>query len=255
MPYKLQYGSYPLPIAFLPVEEHITQDLGEKPVPRRPGASTQEPRETPRVFSVRGQFHEDTLAAWEQTKSDLINGLAEMTADFWFGRDDRYYKQAQVESISFSDPAEGRLYGVIATVGLAIKAARYPQAFGLVDYSPGLSPSGGTVPYPLVSGTARTLPVWSLTLGAGSGTVSLTNVTTGETCLVSRPGPFGGGDSILLNADGYIATRNGIAEAGLVDRQIPRLLPGNPGNNAIVCSVNGSVTVTALAVTFRGRWK
>jgi hypothetical protein len=252
MPYKLQFGTYPMPLALLPVEEGLTQDLGEKPVPRRPGASTQEPRETPRVLTIRGQFAADTLADWEAAKSDLLNGVAELTADLYFGRDDRYYKQAQLESISIGDPAEGRLYGVIATIGLTFKAARYPEAFGTTDYTPGLNTSGGTVPYPLSTGTAPTLPVWTITLGAGGGSVALTNLTTGETCYISRPAGFSGGDVVVLTRDGCSATRNGTPEAGLVDRQIPRLLPGN---NVIQCSVNGAVSVTGLAVTFRGRWK
>lgn len=252
--FKLEFAGYVFPSGILPVDESGQQDLAEQAVPRRPGANTQDGRRTPRTIGIRGEFHAATTSDWETAKSALLDAVIGVVGDLYHGRDDRFYKQAQLESFSISDPAEGRLYGVIGSVSLTFKAARYPESFGTTTYEPALAPSGGSVSYLAVQGDAYTLPRWTVEVGvAGEGTITLTNLTTGDTVLISRVGGFGGGDTIVLDRDGYYVERNGSAEDGIIDRRIPRL---KPGTNVIICSaIGGSLSVGVLEVAYEGRWK
>lgn len=254
MAFKLSFNGYDFESGILPVDESGQQDLAEQSVPRRPGSSTQDGRRTPRTIGIRGDFHADTIAGWEAKKSALLDAVIGVVGDLYHGRDDRHYKEAQLESFSISDPASGRLYAVIGSVSLTFKAARYPEAFGETTYSPALAPSGGSINYDTATGDAYSLPRWTIGVTASSdGTITLTNVTTGESVYIRRPGGFVIGDTIELDRDGYVVERNGTVEEGLVDRRIPRL---KPGNNVITCTVaGGSLSVGTLECDYEGRWK
>lgn len=251
--YRLRFGAYDLPTTLLPVDDGGGEDIQATDLPRRSGASTQEGRERSRTLVIRGQLHADTFDAWF-TALDTLLASCSGTADLWYGRDDRYFKDAQLESWGRSDPAEGRLWGIIASVSLQFVAARHVQPFGTATYTPALTAAGGTVTYSAAQGSADTYPLWTITIAdAGTGVLTLTNTTTGEVCTVAVPGAnFAAGDILTLDRLTGQGKRNGALLPGLYDRRIPRLVPGS---NTITLASGGTATIASLAVSYPGRFK
>lgn len=251
MAYLVKFKDYVFPAGFVPVSFGGGEDIAEQPLPRRAGSYTQEGRGTSRQLLIQGSFAAETLAAWEAQK-DAIMATCSGTGNLHFGRDDRYYKDAQLTNIGYSDPAEGRLYGVFGNLQLTFAAARYPEPFGTSVHSPALPATGGNINYS--QGTADTFPLWTITVGAGTGTLTLNNATTGEVCLITPPagGVWTAGTIIALNRDGNTCAINGVPTVGRFDRRIPRLAVGN---NLVLLSGNGTASPTAFSVSYAPRFR
>lgn len=252
--YLLQFGGYVLPTTIRYDGQKATLDLAEVELPRRAGAASQVGRMQPVTINVRGSLSSDTpsdlLALWGTVKANLITGYEKLFA----GRDDRYFI-AQVESITDSSK-DGRAYGTMMDVAITFKADD-PFAYdvaGIQTYNFPDPIGAGTVPN---DGTAdETLPVWTISgISAGAGTVTLTNVTTGESCTLS--GTFAVGDTIVLNRGwdatlgrDYTVKWNGTDQFGLLSGQIPMLVPG--ANEIAVSST--AVAVASVSCQWINRY-
>lgn len=247
MAYLLRFGSYDFPETLRPADENGGQDQADQPRPRGSGSVTQEGRREKTILQVRGELTADTPDELDALHQALKAACYAGKQDLYLGRDDRYYKDAQLKSFG-TTYNEGLTYGVWAAYSLTFEAAAHPEAFdALGSITTTLSATGGTVTN---EGDAPTLPTWTITLGgAGSGPITLTNSTTGETATLS--GALSGGDVIALSRDGYTVTRNNVAEFGLMDGRIPRLAAGN---NVVALTASGGVTVAALAVAYTPRF-
>lgn len=256
------FDGIPFPSGFVVGDEGSGQDAGETAVPRRPGTVTGDPRKVPVSLSIRGGWGAlDDLEAWKAIKTALMNACLGKKAILFAGDETRYYKDAYLESHSFGDPAEGRLYGILGTAVLNFKASDYPEAFGIDVHAPALATSGGSITYAGDQGDTYTLPIWTITLTLGGlGIITLANTTTGEVCTLSHPGTtaepdgFADGAVIVLDRDGYLVTVNGVLSPDVLDLRIPRL---KPGGNLITLAVDGSGsnTIGSLEVEYQGRWK
>lgn len=253
--WRLRFGSYDLPEGFTPVSITGGEDIAPSPLPRMAGAATQTGRVRERQIVLQGGWSASSLDNWETTRSAILNACRG-TGDLWIGRDDRYYKDAQLVDWSQGTPADGRLWAQLGTLQLVFLAAKHPILFDAATNTPSLSNTGGTVNYDSAKGDADTYPTWTITVNAGgTGVITLANSTTGETCTIQKPGGnFSSSDVIVLCGlpHAQVATLNGVSTPGLFKRRIPRL---QPGNNTITLSDSGSLTITSLACSYPGRWR
>lgn len=250
MNYLLQFGSYELPDTLRPDDAlAATFDVAEQERPRAAGSTSQLARAKSRVLPVKGEL---TLPVATDLHT-LIDTLKQNLAgygDLYYGRDDRYYRNTQVESLA-AQSKDGKTWGKFFAVSLAFRAFDPFQfdAAGIVT-SPLASTAGGTVAN---AGTVDGHPVWTITIGTGGvGTVTLANTTTGETATINAAAgtTFTTGDVIVLTRYGYTVTYNGTPTFSLLSGAIPRL---EPGNNTITCTA-ATVTVSALTCGFIKRY-
>jgi hypothetical protein len=200
-----------------------------------------------------GSWGADSLTDWETARDAILAGIPSR-GNLYVGRDDRYYKDAQLSTWSQSTPADGRLWAKLGTLQLPFLCAAYPHQFDSATNTPTLTNTGGTVNYSSSQGNRDTYPTWTITVNAGgTGTITLTNTTTGETCLLKKPDGtnFASSDVIVLDGLNRTAKLNGVILPGLHDRRIPRL---QPGSNNITLSDSGTLTITSLACSYPGRW-
>jgi hypothetical protein len=257
--YRLRFGTYDLPRSCRPAEDAPGSiETGRVARLRAPGSVTKEGRPGPRLLTVRGEWvspEVGSLDGFIEVADELIARCGDGKQDLWFGRDDRYYKNAQLLTPGLSYPKDGVTYGVFGVVTLTFEAADYPEAFGTVAHAPALASNGGTFTAQ-GDAPALALPTYTITINAGgSGPLTLTSTTTGEFCTVARPGgaAFVGGDVIVLDRDGCTATLNGVAIVGLWDRRIPHIACGR--SNTITLASAGTATVASLAVSYPPRYR
>ncbi len=248
MAYRLRFGAYDFPLTLRPAEEQGNQDLATQERPRGEGGISQVARRQGTTLPIRGELtapDADTLNTMHRAlKSAVYSGKQQL----WFGRDDCYYRDAQLKSFSTSYD-EGKLYGLWAAYSLTFEANDYPLAF---DVAPQTLPLGaGASPYTITPvGNASVLPTWTINVnGGGTWPISLSNQATGESC--SLIGTFAAGDVIVLTRNGYTVTRNGGAEFGLLSGRIPTLIPGP---NVVSLTAGGGVTLAAGSVSYTARW-
>jgi len=242
----ITFAGYTLPATIRPSDEDSGLDTAAQARPRGSGSVTQSGRREPTQLVAVGDIAAATPDLLDQAVQDLKAKLYAGYGDLYFGRSDRYYKQAQCRTFGHSTN-EGLLFGVVAEIKITFEAADYPEAFASSGATSALSAGGGTV---TVSGDAAVLPVWTITVGsAGSGPFTLSNAATGEAATLAPAdgSDFGAGDVIILTRDGYSVTRGGVEEFGLLDGRIPRLLAGA---NVVTLSAGGTATVSALSVTY-----
>lgn len=266
MAYELSFDGSDLSadgLSARPSSEQGGWETGATPRLRRSGSVTRPggPRQTGRRFTVEGEFTAADLAGFLALRDALVAKYAGRKGPLFFGRDDRYYKNATLvdDSCSYS---EGLSYGVFGVLSLQFAAEEYPEAFAAEEGEPAtptvetLTGTGGTIL--VVAGTAPALPAWTLTVGnagtGGGGVITLTNAGTGETMALSRvvDGGLVAGDVLVVDADGYSVTRNGVSAAGLLDRTVPRLKAG--AGNVITASVSLGGSLSALSVAYVPRF-
>ncbi len=128
MAYLLQFGTYVFPNTIRPSDESSGHDTAPQPLPRRSGALTQIGRREPTILQLRGDLTAATPDALDALEMALKAACYNGKQDLYFGRDDRFYKDAQLKSFSTST-MEGLTYGVIGTYAITFEAADYPEAF------------------------------------------------------------------------------------------------------------------------------
>ncbi|MCW3060590.1 MAG: Phage tail protein, partial [Capsulimonas sp.] len=142
------------------------------------------------------------------------------------------------------DTNDGMLYGVVSTITITLRAPD-PAWFDTANTTPTLSGAGGTI---VNAGTAPAKPRWTVTVGTGgTGTITLTNSTTGETATLS--GTFVTGDVIVIDRSAYNVTLNGATNFGLLGGRIPSL---DPGSNTITASAS-TISIASLACVYIAR--
>jgi len=254
--YKLSFGAFDLPRTFRPVDEPLSASTGQTERLRAPGSVAQAARLQARSLTVMGEFTGIDLDAFLAVRDEVVSRCSDGPQDLFFGRDDRFYRGAQLVSSGVSYPEDGVLYGVYGVISLSFECAD-PEAFSVSAHAPALGAGGGTF-LALGQSPALALPTWTITIGAGgSGPLRLANATTGEFCTVQKPGgaAFVGGEVITLDRDGAKGAVNGVSVSGLWDRKIPRLKCGQA--NTITLAPQGAATATAasLACSYRPRYR
>ena len=244
----IRFAGFDLPATIRPSEESLSLDTATQARPRASGSVSQKGRREvtslTAVGSLTADYPEDLDALVQALKAKVSSGYG----DLYFGRDDRYYKLAQCRTFSHST-ADGITFGAVADIRLTFEAADFPEAFGVTVKTPALSAGGGTI---TVLGDAAALPTWTITVGTGgTGTIILTNSTTGETAVLERTGGFLAGDILTLTRDGYLVKRNGVAEFGLLKLRIPTV---QPGANVISITHTGAVTAQSAAISYIPRF-
>jgi len=255
MNYQLSFGSYTFPATLMPASEASAQDLAAQQRPRASGAITQIGRREKTLLSIRGAIKGDTptdLASKHQAlKAAVYNGKQPL----FFGRDDRYFKDAQLASFG-SDYGGGPLFGLIANYSLTFEASDYPEAWDTSSTTVALSTgTGGTVAHS-PGGDSAALPVWTLTLGSApssTAVIALTNLRTGEAAQLDVSG-LASGNILTLTRDGYRVAVGGTSTPGILRGRIPTLVPDGSGPNNLVLTPVG-VTLSAASVTYYPRWK
>lgn len=259
---KVAFGSFNFPRTLLPDGEPGTQTLATVARPRadggRRGATI--PRRDGLVLSVRGEIIGSTPDALEATLSAIRGACYGRRADLWFGRDDRYYKNAVCTQVGVSHSEGGRLYGVLADVSLAFDCSEFPNPFAAgAAVTPALTGAGGAI---TVLGNAPAAPVWTLLIGSGGAAeakITLTNEATGETATLVPPvagSGFADGSTVVLNRANYRVYYPTIAveSFGIFDGIIPSLDPG-PGDNVISITTTGGVSVSTAGVFYTPRYR
>ena len=245
MAYRLRFGSYDFPGTMRPNGGDAPVDLAEQERPRADGSITQTGRRKSRSITLRGSITAGDADAL-QVIYDAMRAACSIgtVASLWFGRDDRYAK-AQVESWT-DDTEDGMFYGVVVNISIAFRLAD-PWWYATAATTTALTTTGGTV---TPGGNGPASPAWTVTIGTGgTGTVTLTNSTTGETATLS--GTFAGGDVIVIDRAAYTVTLNGVAAFGLLGGRIPSLAAGA---NTIAASAS-TVTISALSCAYTARYE
>jgi hypothetical protein len=220
----------PVSVALRPDGIDAPAELAEEMIPRRQGSVVQAALKKSRLLKLTGQVGGSGYTA-DQVQAILdalrstcmpINGVQEL----YIGRDDRfYYAQAESYTESYED---GVFYNVIADIAIGFRAAD-PDAYGALAASP---ITEGPVSVSLGSnsltpvGNSTTHPWWTITINAaGTGSIYLTNSTTGQVCVVT--GTFANADVILLDArlSSYGSYYNSVLDYGLFTGPIPDLWP------------------------------
>jgi hypothetical protein len=237
-------------------------DLAEQEIPRRQGSVVQAARKKSRLIKITGTIQQNTTADDLQTIVDALRAATSPLTGvqaLYAGRDDRYW-QAQRESFTESYGTGGEWYGKRAMVDMTFRAAD-PDAYAasagvpVTPTSVGLS-VGSTNVTP--TGDSATHPIYSLTMGSGTGLLTVSNSLSGETCNVS--GTFATSDVITLNAPegSYGSFLNGNLNYGLFTGAIPRLWPGvNPIAITIqlvdTATITGTPTGGSFTLTYGGQ--
>lgn len=245
--YRLSFGTYTFPETLIPSDEGYSYDTAAQARPRAPGAVTQIGRREPTLLTIEGGLTADTFDDLTSMETALKCALGAGKQNLFFGRDDRYYRDAQVKSVSNSDQ-QGATFGVISFWRITFEAADYPEPFGADTVGQSLS-SPDTVTN---LGDADALPTWTIGIGStGTGPLTLTNAATGESATVGDAGTtLTAGDVIVLNRDGYSVTWNGTPAFDLFDGRIPRLMTGD---NTITLTAGGTATA-GLVVEYAPRY-
>ncbi|BDI27982.1 hypothetical protein CCAX7_000330 [Capsulimonas corticalis] len=243
MSYLLQYGGYTFPGTMRPAGGEAPADLAEQERPRADGSSTQIARQKSRILTIRGEItaaDADSLnVIYEAMRAACAPG---QVAALYHGRDDRYV-MAQAEGWT-TDYSDGMLYGVVTAIAITFRA-KDPAWFDATATTPTLSSAGGTI---VNAGTAPSKPVWTITIGTGgTGSVTLTNSTTGETATII--GTFTSGDVIVIDRAAYTVKLNGVANFGLLTGRIPEI---GVGSNTIAPSAS-TVSIASLACSYTAR--
>jgi phage-related protein len=245
MAYKLAFGGFTFPATMRPNGSDSPIDLAEQERPRADGSITQTGRRKSRLVTIRGSItaaDPDTL----QATSDAMRAAIAPgnPGQLWLGRDDRY-ANAQVETWS-DDTEDGMYFGVVVNISIGFRLAD-PFWYAASATTDALATAGGTV---TTGANAPASPAWSVTIGTGgTGTVTLTNSTTGETAMLS--GTFTAGDVIVIDRSAYTVTLNGASAFGLLSGRIPSLAAGA---NTITASAS-TVTISALSTTYIARYE
>ncbi len=247
MAYRLRFGSYDFPATLMPARIDSPGDISEQERPRADGSTQQSLRRRSRSLSVEGAItgtSADAIqSALDALKTNVLNAGQQ---ELWFGRDDRYIN-AQCVSLT-DDFNGGTFYGNLVQVSLGFKASD-PYFYATLTSSASLSDGSNTVAN---SGEANALPSWTVTIGsAGTGPITLTNATTGESAVIGAGYSFSNGDVVVLSKSGYTVTLNGAAAFGLLSGQIPGLASGS---NAVTLAAGGTATVGSGAVSWTDRW-
>lgn len=245
MAYKLAFGSYAFPGTMRPNGGDGPVDLAEQERPRADGSVTQAGRRKSRLVTVRGSITAADPDSLQEAFDAMRSACAPGTpGQLWLGRDDRY-ANAQVETWS-DDTEDGMYFGVVVNVSIGFRMAD-PFWYGASAMTTTLDVTGGTV---TAGANAPASPAWSMTIGSGgTGAVTLSNTTTGETATLS--GTFAPGDAIAIDRQAYTVTLNGVAAFGLLGGRIPSLAAGA---NTIAASAT-VVTLSALSCAYTARWE
>lgn len=249
--YLFRFGTYSFPRTFRPSDDSFQYDTAPQARPRAAGATTQIGRREPTILTLRGELGGSGVSFDQLTtlETELKCALGSGKQNLYFGRDDRYYRDAQVKSVSNSS-MEGQTFGVISFWSISFEAADFPEPFATDGTETDLFANGGTVTN---TGSADALPAWTITIGStGTGPLTLTNAATGESATIGDANTtLTSGDVIVLDRDGYAVTNNDAAQFGLFDGRIPRLLTGD---NDITLTAGGTATASALSVAYTPRF-
>lgn len=243
MGYLLKFGDYTLPSTLRPESERGGNDTAPVDRPRAPGAATQIGRRTPTLLQVVGEMLGASQALLDAKEAALKAALFRGKQNLYFGRDDFYYRDAQMKSFSCSYQ-EGKTFGVVGFYSITFEAADYPSPFAATASTVILTGGEGEVPY---AGGIDAFPLWTIEIDdPGTGPITLTNLATAETATLT--GTFGGGDVIALNRDGYQVLLNEEENFALFEGIIPKLIPGV---NAIEYAAGGTATVARVSATYK----
>lgn len=202
--YKLQFGSYAFPATFAPVHREQVNVVPSAKNPRRYGATsilgTQDAsRLTIRGGFIKGPIPTPGLTTLKTSRDEMLYYL--FTAgqqNLYFGDDDRYYRNAQVDRVT--DDYEATGWG---------RVAQYEIAFICPDGRPHSVDLNSVAWFPVVSGETHNFnhsgpapaePIISFTVaGAGAKTIaySLTNNNNGQAFTLA--GSVNGGDVIVVD--------------------------------------------------------
>ena len=246
---RIRFAGYDFPSTFRPADLSGSLDTAAQARPRGTGSVSQNGRRSPTRLVVYGELMADTPDALNNAIQSVKTKAYSGKGDLYFGRDDRYYRDAQ--AITWGESNEqGKLYGVWAAITIEFEAADYPEPFSTALLSPVIAVGGATI---TGSGETTALPVWTITIGSGgSGPLTLHNAANGQTALLD-PGTagFASGEVIVLTRDGYKVIRNGVSSFGLLKLRIPCI---EPGSNTITLTAGGTATVASLAVSYVPRY-
>lgn len=242
MGYLVRFGDYTFPSSIRPESERGGNDTAPVDRPRAPGAATQIGRRTPTLLQLVGELYAPTAAQLDVKEAALKAALFRGKQNLYFGRDDFYYRDAQMKSVSVSYQ-EGKTFGVVGFYSITFEAADFPSPFAATSSTMIITGGEGEVPY---SGVIDAFPLWTIEVDEpGTGPITLTNLATAEVATLS--GSFGGGDVIALARDGYRVLLNDEKNFGIFNGIIPKLIPGV---NAIEYTAGGTATVARVSATY-----
>lgn len=260
--FLLQYNGVTLPAGLKPLSRDMQADIAEQERPRAPGAVSQVARKQPRILQVRGDigpglnYNRDTWrAAFDAIKAACYGvGVQQL----FFGDSDRYYLAQCTGFTEDGDQDDGVLWGISPKVAITFKADD-PDAYDVAGTQTAtLSTTGGTI---TPGGNTDAWPNWTITIGTGgTGSITLTNTTTGETATLTAPATynsgngFANGDVIVLSRPSsgpYNVTLNGTQMFGLLAGIVPYL---KQGANSIAASAGTPDTISALTAQYINRW-
>lgn len=245
MAYRLRFGTIDFPATMRPDGGASPVDLAEQERPRGDGSITQTGRRKSRTVTLRGAItaaDADTLQGiFDDMRAACSIGVK---GALWFGRDDRF-ANAQVETWT-DDTQDGLLWGVVCNIAIGFRIAD-PYWYATSPTTTALTTAGGTI---TPGANAPAAPVWSITIGTGgTGTITLTNSTTGEAATIT--GTFTAADVIVIDRAAYTVSLNGVPTFGLLNGRIPTLAADL---NVISASAT-TVTISALSCTYTARYE
>jgi hypothetical protein len=260
--YLLKFGDYVFPTTLMPSDVGGTQHRAAQMRPRASGAISQIARREESTVMIEGALTaatpDDLAALVAGLRAAVYNGKQQ----FFFGADDRYFRDAQLQNYHETD-MQGRTHGLVYDISMQFVAADYPEQFAVAASTPALAAAGVT--NVAVDGDTPSLPLWTITIaGAGTGPLTLTNASTSESSILTPgAGGFAAGDVITLDRDTYQVKLNGVANFGLLNCLIPTLDPtkgtgvvsGRGGTNALSLTAAGTATVASFQVSYQARFR
>ncbi|MFN3653274.1 MAG: phage distal tail protein [Armatimonadota bacterium] len=215
-------------------------------IPRSDRARAQAGNLSPRVVSIRGVIGQDG-GSDRETLRNLVDaftwahrpGLRSLYRDT-----DRYFKQAQVESLTLGDDTglSWVPFAVRFRVADPFYYATAPDAADLWNLSGGSRNLSNT-------GAATALPKLTFAIGGtGETTLVVTNTTTGKAFTLS--GHMVMGDSLVVDCDAQTVKQNGVNRMSYFTGEF---WPLDPGVNNLTVAVTGGPLITVTSQWTR-RW-
>lgn len=230
MAYLLRFGTYTFPNTYFPAERPLANIVPSSKLPRSIGARqiTGYPdsvRLSIKGGLVKGPIKTRGLVSLDATRDDILAALSAGPANLYFGRDDRYYRNAQYDRFSDSYGPTGYGRVVDNDIGFIVPD---PRQFAVAASADTWTVSGSAQTHGVTAGgTAAAEPIISITVsGVGAKTIAytITNTTTGQAFTLT--GNVTGGDVIVVNCIDKTVTIASVDKLTLFDGQWPSLQVG-----------------------------
>jgi phage-related protein len=253
--YLHKFGALVLPMGIAPATDSLVNVVPHAKALRGTGAraitGTPDARSlVSRGALIKGPISTPGLVTIQTTLDSLVSALiTNAPANLYFGRDDRYLRNVQVESLPQDTGVTlGRIRD-IEIHWLAPDPFYYAVASTTDTWT--VSASAQTRVLPVSNGTAVVQPTFNITVGGvGAQTIAytITHNTTGQAFTLA--GAVTGGNVIVVNTLAQTVTIGGVDKISLFDGLWMQL---QPGANTIREDYTGA-TITQIVTSWQDRY-